>query len=179
MIITKLQQGLTKFVADNSIRPELACVKADGQSVTATDSFRLVEMKNVTTPPQKTEPEILISAKTLACVKGKKGFDSMEVTKTKDMTLAKTPEATYILDTTTPADEYPRLNDIWQNAEKQDAITVKLNGRMLAEICAHLSKLDYNETVTLHVPKKPLTSILIKATGSGHEARAILMPMNH
>lgn len=170
--LTPIQASVAKFASKSDMRPELASVHFDGVTATATDSFRMVAITNIAPGgPEASEP-ILINAKRLTDAKIKKTSGTVEGGRLE------VDGTSYFLGDSPDASKYPVVERVWEmGAPTKQSIEVRLNGAMLAEIALALSKIDPFNAITLQVTpgQKP---ILLTAKGSGHSARAVLMPMN-
>lgn len=185
MKLTKLQQGLVKFASASRIRPELAGVMTNGVTAVSTDSFRLVEITNTEKDIQP-EKAIIIDGKMLKQAKTKDGFEILPEDGREtphDVALggkmyAKGTEGMFLVEKLAQAEDYPRYKVIMDDCDKREYVEVRLNGAYLAEIAAHLAKFEYNETVTLKVPKEGKHAVIIEAESRTEKAKALLMPMN-
>jgi hypothetical protein len=175
MKITKQQLALHKFASQSELRPALMGVHTDGVTAVATDTFRLVEMRNTASDAAAESPLTLLDLKAVKLGK----LDSADVTGdgSGDRVSLQVGDVAYQLPIE-DASEYPKYQEFFDNAEKRDGASIKVNGKWLAEILAEMAKLNDLNAVTLKVSTDPCKPLIIRAAGSGHEARALLMPLN-
>lgn len=163
MELTKNHLAVAKFAATSQIREELASVLIKDGKVTATDSFRLVELDLKDT---EGDTPVLINAKALGMIKGKK-----VVAETSETGISLSVDGMAMGLPSLDVERYPEYEKTFPTTEPE--ASVRVNARYLAEVLALLAKLDPFEAVTLelHGQMKP---VMIISKGGG---RGLVMPM--
>ena len=180
MRISKLQASVAQFASTSEIRPELWCIKHDGITTVATDSFRLVEIKNIANDAPEASPAQLYPAKDIDRAKIKTTGDIDE--KRNLTTIYKSEITTTNLeDKAVTADDYPKYETLFENESLADknVIEIVINGAYLASIALALSKLNDFGKITLRIPKGDTIGtrfIEIRSEGNEHTARALVAP---
>lgn len=172
MEITKYQKLVASFASKSTIRPELACVKADGKDVMATDSFSMIEISNLSDSAIREDP-MLIVAKQIEDIKLGKKAGVITIKDGKAIANG----IMYPVDcTSNDPSGYPVVDSLWK--KKEDAkIQININGMYLANAALALSKLDVFGKVTMYINPDDLHSpIFIESSGSEHSGRAAVMP---
>ncbi len=181
MHLTPLQKDLYKFTSPSALRPALNAVLFNGWRAVATDSFRLVEVKQTQTTGAGI-PEILLSRDGLKAVKTTKKTSTIEITPIADSyhheLKPDTSPAPIAVRAYPDADEYPKYETIKDDCEAHTYTTVVLNGEMLAEIAEYLARFQTNGFIKLRVPTTPNHPIILEARSKTESAYAILMPIN-
>ena len=171
MKLTKHQLALHKFASPSMLKPALACVLTDGITAVATDSFRLVEIKTIAPDADKpSKAPMMLPASILKQIKMGKNDSTIHLSPTT----IQTTNATYNLPKLEDPADFPSYQQIFPT--DTPLATVMVNAKYLAEICTALSALDPFAKITLEV-HGPLKPLVIRAIGSGSEARAMLMPL--
>lgn len=167
MTITKLQQAVAQFAAKGIIHNT---VKHDGVTTVATDSFRLVEIKNVAPDaPEAIEPVYLEGAS----LKAAKIKNTAEIVKGNGKVFISTPDTSVAVKE--GANSFPEYEQIFEQVG--DCVEMDVNGKYFSEVLAALSKIHDFEHVTLRIPTKERRPIEVRAKGNNHEARALVMPV--
>lgn len=177
MRMTKEQRALVAFASKSDMRPALACVKFDGETAVATDSFRLVEIKQKEAP--KPTETVMLNAYQLGKVKLGREIN-FEIEPKGHIATAKTGDVAVNIKTTENPDEYPKYEQIFQAAEDRPHVEIYLNGEYLATIVKTCAAINEGDEVVLCVPtdKKVHYPVLVKAEGKGQKSRALVMPLN-
>lgn len=176
MNLSKIQQGVTQFASDSKLPGHVAltCVHFDGATATATDSFRLVQITNIAPNAPEASAPVLIDAKNLAAIKTKKD-DAIIIEGTSASTGT---GPIYPIGTEAAPADYPKVQSLIDEAQARKGLSIDVSGEYLAEIAKHLAKLSpLAGKVTLHLPDVENRPLLITASGNGHEAIALLMPL--
>lgn len=165
MEYNKNNLAIGKVASKSSIKPELACIAFYGNRSVATDSFRLIEMS---AEGKKKKKPVMLHAKTLNQL--------VKLGKGESKTLEDIIASARIQ---TTKGEYPDIDRVLDDCEKNDSVKIKLNGEYLADILDILSKLGSFGEVELLVPTKEYKPLVIKAESADkkQKARALLMPM--
>lgn len=172
MEITPLQALVAKFASKSEIRQELACVRLDGKTALATDSFRMVEVTRIDDEAPEADAPVLVNAKQLAQAKITKEPGLLDG---NSLMVGDTTICPLLM---VDAEKYPDVKRIWEQSESRDYVEVRLNGKYLADIATALSKFNDFEKVILRVPTDgSFKPVAFRASGKGHSARAVLMPM--
>ncbi len=183
MHLTPLQKDLYKFTSPSALRPALNAVNFNGHRAVATDSFQLVEVKQLTPQtPASTIPDTLITRNSLAKIKTTKKdtaieFDNNTINRGSVAVVTPSMDA-YVVDTYT--DTFPKYETIKDDCEKRTYAEITLHGPYLAELCAYLSKFQQGKqsgTIRLRVPTTPNHPLIIEAQSDTEKAYAILMPL--
>ncbi len=176
MHLTNHQKRLTAFASKSKIRPELAGVMTDGRTAVATDSFKLVEIVNDI--EETVVAPIIIDARQLNKIKGGTQEEYPIVEDIENHTAIVNTEGSAHTVQLYDAAGYPKYQAIIDEAATRKSNTIKVNAAYLRDICDVLARIGTDESITLHVPHLALQPLYITATGNGHTARALLMPLN-
>ena len=153
-----------KIHTDNNIKPCLNAVAFYGNRTIATDGVRLIEITSVDKDDAEHSP-VIYDVNAIKSIKLKKGE------KINDDQLS----AQFV-----PINEnYPDVDHVLNEAEKQDYLEIKINAGLLSETLGILAKMSPFKTVKLRVPlEKKNQAIMIEAEDkkTGQRARALVMP---
>jgi DNA polymerase III sliding clamp (beta) subunit (PCNA family) len=172
---TKYHQIVSKFTSLVETRPEIARVRFDGHTAVASDSFRLVEVKNIKKGIDPKQKPILISRRAFMemTIKKEATIEDLGDEKVKISEDSRTLVA--MAKKESKAFRFPEYEKIFD--EVGPTIDIKLNPEYLEEILGALKKINKTK-VTLRISKKdPLKPITLLSEGNDHQARALLMPM--
>lgn len=157
--------AVAKVAGRSDIKPDLQCVAFYGDRTVATDSFSLIEMS---ASGKKTKTPVLFWAKEIKDIKLKKG----EMVEMGDIPAKPAP---------LHGDKYPMVDMILKQFDGEDMLEVVVNAEYLANICNVLKDLSKFQQVTLKIPKKKHSAIVITAQNDDknnpQKARALLMPI--
>lgn len=156
-----------KIASKSSIKPELQSIAFFGDKVLATDSFRAIEY----TVPQgeRLEKPVMLNAK---LVRKRVKMDKYEELSVEDIRRVARLEPT--------EGTYPEVEKIMKDSQKNECITISVNGRYLAEIASLLCGFNKFDQVVLKIPTQQGKPILLEAKGKegDMEGRGLIMPMN-
>lgn len=164
---TKKHLEVGKVASKTSIKPELTSIAFFGDKVIATDSFRAIEY---TVPNgERTEKPLMLNAKLVRQRVKMDRFEELTADQIRAVARLEPTEGTY-----------PDVEKVMKDSEKNDCITVNINGRYLAEIATLLCGFNKFERVTLKIPKEAYKPVILEAEGKEGEmkGRGLIMPMN-
>lgn len=145
---------------------KLETVAFYGNKTVATDSFRLIEMS----AQGEAHPRELRSAEYLRKM--------VKLKKKETIELDQIP-----YQKTSFEDDFPEtdtlINTHFANVNDTESYTsIKINAEYLEELLGILKHMNVFKSVTLSVPKKGYSPILLEAEDKEQKARALLMPIN-
>ena len=161
---TKNNIAIGKVASKDIRRPELSCIAFYGDRTVATDSFRLIEMS--ADGKKQKKPTLLYAKEVMQRTKLMNELLNVDDIQKKAMV--------------NPLDDlivYPDIDLVLDQAERNDHIVIKVNGKYLAECAQILSKLSKFSSIEMYIPKEDGRPIILKSSNETQSARALIMPM--
>lgn len=183
MHITQAQKDLYKFCSPSDIRPILQCVRTDGRTAVATDSFRLVEVTNTDAEPVLDQERAMITAKSLkaAKIKIKDGTSAaMDRQPGHRLVIASEGTTAEVIESVERAEEFPNYAQIIPADKEEPLVSINFTAEYLKDMAAFFEKHAMGGAVNIKFYGAQRVAVF-SAEGTGkinQKIRGLLMPRN-